>query len=124
MPSYYLVESYDAAVDHNGRSSAGVVGDPLDRSIHEKIYLHVLPLEDRELGTMGPRVDEDGNKQHGRLALPRNDAFWIAVEGEVAWPKIFAPRLVSKCALDGGVPRAVALGPAELERLSKAGLTL
>ncbi len=124
MASYYLVESYDASVEHNGRSSVGVLGDPLDRSIREKIYLHVVPLEDRELGTMGPRVDEDGNKQHGRLALPRNEAFWIAVDGEVAWPKIFAPRLVSKCALQGGAPRPVPLGPGELERLAKVGLVL
>lgn len=125
MAENFLVESYLSGIDHNGRSSVGVLGEPLDRSIKEKIYLHVLPLNAGELASLGPRVDDDGNKQHGRLA-PRDEiAFWIAVEGEFAWPRVLAPRVVSKCALDAkGVPRPVALDAATLERLRKAGLQL
>lgn len=125
MSGNYLVESYLSGIDHNGRSSIGVLGDPLDRSIKEKIYLHVLPVTDREIALLGPRVDDDGNKQHGRLA-PRDEiAFWIAVEGEIAWPRVLAPRIVSKCELDAkGIPRPVPLDAAALERLRKAGLQL
>lgn len=102
-----------------------MLGDLLDRSIKEKIYLHVLPLSEREVASLRPRVDDDGNKQHGRLAPPDETAFWVAVEGEIAWPRVLAPRVVSKCELDAkGVPRPVPLDAATLDRLRKAGLQL
>ena len=78
MASYYLAESYEYAVDHGGRSSEGVVGDKLSPLIREKIYLHVLPLSDAEIAKLVPRLDEDGNKQHGRLAPPGEESFCIA----------------------------------------------
>jgi hypothetical protein len=117
--SYYVVESYDFAVDHGGRASRGVVGDYKGS---EKIYLHVLPLTDAEITKLSPRVDEDGNLQHARLALPRDEVFWIGVDGEVAWPGIHRPRITSRCDLVDDRPRPVALSADDLGRLRKAGV--
>ncbi|MCC6522608.1 MAG: hypothetical protein IT373_08110 [Polyangiaceae bacterium] len=117
--AYYLVESYLYSVDHGGRSSRGVVGE---HKGSEKLYLHVLPLSDAELAALGPRVDEDGNKQHDRLALPRNEDWWIAVEGEAAWPKVLRPRLTSRCADLARKPTPVPLSAEELGRLRASGV--
>ena len=69
--AHYVVESYDPSIDHGGRDSAGVI--PENRG-SEKIYLHVIPLADDEIKKLGPRVDENGNQEHARLALPRHRA--------------------------------------------------
>jgi hypothetical protein len=115
----YLVESYDHAVDHGGRRSAGVLGENKGK---EKIYLHVLSISDVDIKKLTTRVDESGNKQHDRLALPRNEEWWIAVDGEVAWPKLHAPRVFSRCNLVDGAPQPAALSDADLERLRKSGV--
>jgi hypothetical protein len=117
--SLYVVESYQFSVEHGGRDSQGVVGE---NKGSEKIYLHVLPLGDAELAKLAVRVDEDGNKQHDRLALPGRDEFWVAVEGEVAWPKIYRPRITSRCDSVGVKPRPVPLSTEDLDRLRKAGV--
>ena len=56
------------------------------------------------------------------LALPDRDDFWVAVEGEVAWPKIYRPRITSRCEQVGSKPQPVAAGDEDLERLRKAGV--
>jgi hypothetical protein len=117
----FIVESYAYSVDHGRFQSAGVIGEPKGS---EKIYLHVLALTPAELAALAPRVDEDGNKEHARLALPGNEEFWVAVDGEVAWPKILRPRLVSKCDLTAGTPTPVPLGAEDIDRLRKAGAVL
>ncbi len=88
--AYYLVESYHHVVDHK-TATRGALGEHVSRGSgaaksSEKIYLHVIEIADAEIAKLGPRVDEDGNKQHDRLALPRNEDWWVAVEGEHAWP--------------------------------------
>jgi hypothetical protein len=117
--AYYVVESYSFAVDHGGRSSQGVIGEHKGK---EKIYLHVLPVTDAEVAKLLARVDDDGNKQHDRLALPGNDEWWFAVEGEVAWPGIYRPRLTSHCTDVAAKPRPAPLPAEDLARLVKAGL--
>lgn len=117
--SLYVVESYQFAVEHGGRDSQGVVGE---NKGSEKIYLHVLPLTEAEVAKLAVRVDEDGNRQHGRLALPGRDDFWVAVEGEVAWPRLHRPRITSRCDDVGTKPRPVPLSDEDLARLRKAGL--
>ena len=117
--SYYVVESHEFSVDHNGRSSQGALGE---NKGSEKIYLHVLSLTDADLAKLAVRVDDNGNKQHDRLALPGRDDFWVAVEGEVAWPKIFRPRITSRCENVGTKPRPAAISEEDLERLRKAGV--
>jgi hypothetical protein len=115
----YVVESNMYAVDHNGRESQGVVGEHKGR---EKIYLHVLEVSDAEIGKLQTRVDEDGNKQHDRLTLPRVEEWWFAVEGEVAWPGIYRPRITSKCDDVDTKPRPASLSTEDAERLKKAGV--
>lgn len=118
--AYYVVESHDFSVDHGGRASQGVVADYKGR---EKIYLHVLPLSDDEIKRLAPRVDEHGNVENSRLALPRDEVWWIAVEGEAAWPNVYRPRIVSHCDLSGGgKPKPVPLSPEDLARLVKSGV--
>ena len=117
--AFYLAESNGYSVEHGGRSSAGVLGEHKGK---EKIYLHVLPVTDAEIEKLGPRVDEDGNKQHDRLALPRNEEWWIAVEGEAAWPGVHRPRITSRCTDVASKPRPVPLSAEDLDRLRKAGL--
>lgn len=121
--AYFVCESYDHAVDHGGRSSQGVLGEPLSPLLEEKVYLHVLPLTDAELKRLAPRRDEDGNRQHGRLALPGDEVFWIAVEGEFAYPKVFRPRIVSRCADGPTGPVPVPLSDDERARLAGAGVS-
>jgi hypothetical protein len=114
-----IAESYDFEVQHRGRQSLGVVADHAGR---EKLYLHVLELGDDDLGALGPRVDEDGNRQHDRLALPRNEEWWIAVEGEAFWPKLVRPKLRSCCTYVATKPRPAALSADDLARLRAAGV--
>ncbi len=118
--SYYVVESYDFAVDHGGRASKGVVGDYKGS---EKIYLHVLPLSDAEIAKLSPRVDEDGNRQHGRLALPRDEVFWIGVDGRGRLAG--DPPAAHHVALRAGrrSAEAVPLSADDLGRLRKAGVS-
>lgn len=118
--AYYVVESYDFDVEHGGRSSQGVKGDYKGS---EKIYLHVLPVTDAEIKQLKPRVDDNGNLEHSRLALPRNEVWWISADGEVSWPGIFRPKIVSSCDLsDGGKPKPMPLSEEDLGRLRKAGV--
>ncbi|MBK8256831.1 MAG: hypothetical protein IPK82_29685 [Polyangiaceae bacterium] len=117
--AYYVCESYDFSVDHNGRESQGVVGD---NPGSEKIYLHVLPLSDQDLTKLKVRVDEFGNKQSHRLALPGRDDFWVGIDGEVTWPKIVRPKLGSRCDVSSGKPVPAALSADDVERLKKAGV--
>lgn len=116
---FYVAESNSYAVEHGGRDSKGVVADYKGR---EKIYLHVLPLTDAEIQKLKPRVDEDGNTEHARLALPGVEEWWIAVEGEAAWPGIFRPRIVSRCEDIGQKPRPAPLSDEDLGRLRKIGV--
>ncbi len=117
--SFYVVESYEFSVEHNARESQGVVGE---NKGSEKIYLHVLELTGPDLAKLAVRVDDAGNKQHDRLALPGRDDFWVAVEGEVAWPKLYRPRITSRCDAVGSRPVPVPLSPDDLDRLRKAGV--
>jgi hypothetical protein len=116
---WYVVESYDYEVLHGGRESQGVVGEHRGS---EKIYLHALELSQADITQLGPREDEHGNRQHDRLALPRNEEWWIAVDGEVHWPKCFRPPIRSYCSDLGSRPKPVALPSADLERLRKVGV--
>ncbi len=117
----YVVESYDHQVFHEGRYSDGVVGQGPGR---EKIYLHVLDVSDADIARLTAREDEHGNKQSDRRSLPMNEEWWIAVEGDKVWPKTLRPKVVSRCRIEGGVPRPVPLGDDELEALRRAGATL
>lgn len=117
--TFYVCESYEPFVDHGGRESQGALGE---NKGSEKIYLHVLPLSDAEIKKLAVRVDENGNRQSDRLALPGRDDFWIAVEGEVAWPKIYRPRITSRCEDIATKPRPAPLSAEDLDRLRKAGV--
>ena len=118
----YVVESYDYQIFHNGVYSDGVVGDGPGR---DKLYLHVIALSDDDIKQLKPRQDEHGNQQSDRLALPRNEEWWIAVAGEKKWPKIPRPRIVSHCDFDeGGAPQPQALTPFARDKLRAAGITL
>lgn len=117
----YVVESYDYSVFHAGRYSDGVVGKG---GGSEKIYLHVLDISDADIGKLVAREDEHGNKQSDRRALPMNEEWWIAVEGDKAWPKTVRPKVVSRCVLDDDVPRPAPLGEEELAALRKVGASL
>jgi hypothetical protein len=116
---YYVVESHTWSVDHAGRTSEGMIGEHKGK---EKIYLHVLPVADADIGKLTVRVDEDGNKQHDRLALPGNEDWWFAVEGEAAWPGIYRPRITSRCTDVAVKPRPAPLSAEDLDRLRKAGV--
>jgi hypothetical protein len=116
--AHYLVESYAFTIDFGGRSSQGVVGEYKGS---EKIYLHVLEIGDADVARLATRVDDDGNKQHDRLALPREE-WWVAVEGEVSWPKVYRPKLCSRCENVGAKPKPVPLSADDIARLKKSGV--
>jgi hypothetical protein len=116
---WYLVESGDYTIEHGGRESAGVVAES---KASETIYLHVITLTDAEIDKLGAPTDEHGNKRHDRLALPRNEAWWVAIEGEAFWPKLYRPRIASRCAEQGGRYRPVPLPEEDLKRLRQAGV--
>ena len=119
MSSYYLVESSNYNVSQGGRDSQGVA---CTTKSGKTIYLHVLPLTEAEVKKLRAKKDDAGNADHTRFALPGRDDFWIAVEGEVAWPGIPRPRLTSHFEETDLGPVPVALTAAELELLRKAGL--
>jgi hypothetical protein len=113
----YLAESYEWQVLHDGRMSQGVVGEG---GSSERIYLHVIEVSDADAARLGPRVDENGNRESDRLALPRNEEWWIAVEGDKVWPKTVRPKLTSRCAIDAsGAPKPQPLSEAERDVLRK-----
>ena len=114
----YVVESNLFSVDHAGRESQGAAADIRGK---DKLYLHVLDVSDAEIGKLRPRVDEDGNKQHDRLALPGVEEWWFAVEGEAAWPGVHRPRITSRCLDVGTRPRPAPLAEEDAARLRKAG---
>jgi hypothetical protein len=115
----YLVESYDWELWHAGVTSQGALGEGPGS---EKIYLHVIEVGDDEIRRLAPRVDEHGNREHDRLALPSNEEWWIPVDGKKAYPKTFNPKIISR-ALTGsdGVARAQPLDEEALGALKKAG---
>lgn len=118
----YVVESYDWQIFHAGVYSDGVAGDGPGS---KKLYLHVIAITDEELKQLKAREDEHGNKESDRLALPRNEEWWIAVAGEKVWPKIPRPRIVSHCQTDeSGFPRPQPLSADAAEQLRKKGVTL
>ena len=118
----YLVESFEWRVLHDGAMSEGVAGQG---GGSEAIYLHVIAVEAAEIARLVPREDEFGNRQHERLALPRNEEWWIAIEGAKVWPKTYRPKLVSRCAIDErGLPCPVALNLAGQEALTALGVKL
>jgi hypothetical protein len=117
---FYVAESHSYAVDHGGRESKGVLSEHKGK---EKIYLHVLPITEPEIAKLAPRVDEHGNTDHSRLALPDVEEWWIAVEGEAAFPKLYRPRITSRCEDIDTKPKPAALSAEDLERLRKSGIT-
>jgi hypothetical protein len=114
----YVVESYNKTIEHGGHEPYGVTGIG---GGSERVYLYVISVTDAELARLRPRVDEDGNKQHDRLALPDRFDWWIAIDGEKVWPGTVSPKIRSRCSLDeNGVPTPVPLDAeerAQLERL-------
>ncbi len=121
MTALYVVESGFFEVEHGAQRSRGVAGSG---GGGEKLYLHVLSLSEGEIAKLGPRVDEEGNKQHARLALPGNEEWWVALEGEVAWPGTHRPRVVSSCDLSGAAPRPRPLSADDRAALARVGVTL
>jgi hypothetical protein len=119
VPSFYLVESSYFTVSHGVRESQGMLGDT---KAAERIYLHVLPLTGAEVKSLRPRPDEHGNLDHTRFALRGRDDWWIAVEGEASWPKLFRPRMTSRFKETDMGPVAAPLTDAELDLLRSAGL--
>lgn len=113
----YVVESYLKTIEHGGHDPYGVIGSGGSR---ETIYLYVIEISDAEVKRLRPRVDENGNKQHDRLALPDREDWWIAVEGEKVWPSTVSPRITSKCAVDEhGVPHPRPLSQSEIAQLER-----
>lgn len=116
----YVVESTFFEVHHGAQRSKGVVGVGGGK---EKIYLHVLELSDAEVAKLGPRVNEDGNRESDRRALPGNEEWWIAFDGERSWPGIVRPKVRSRCDLDAsGAPTPHALDADEFDALAKIGV--
>lgn len=121
MPRF-VVESTFHEIEHAGTKTLGVLGKGPGS---EEIYLFVIAIDARDLAKLGPRVDEDGNRQHDRLALPGNEEWWIAIEGEKVWPGTIRPRVTSRCTLDdAGVPAPHALDDVERAALEKLGVSL
>ncbi len=121
MSASYLVESFFHQVLHSGRTSNGVLGEG---GSSERIYLHVIALTPAEIARLRPRQDDDGNKQHDRLAPPGTDEWWIATEGTKIWPKTVRPKLASRCRFEASVPAPEPLGDADLATLRKLGADL
>ncbi|NUP08949.1 MAG: hypothetical protein HOW73_23110 [Polyangiaceae bacterium] len=118
----YVAESYNYTIEHGGHVSMGVVGAG---GGSEKIYLHVIPITDAEIAKLRARVDESGNKQHDRLALPDREDWWVAVDGEKTWPGSLSPKVRSKSSFDGSsAARPAALSEAELTELRRLKVKL
>ena len=76
----------------------------------------------RRVGPAVIIVDEDGNRQSDRLALPRNEEWWIPLQGKKSWPKTVNPAITSGCRMgEDGIPRAQPLTDGQLAKLKKAG---
>ena len=121
MPKY-VVESYEWQVLHDGVMSDGVVGQG---GAPESIYLHVLELPEETMQKLVPRVDVHGNRESDRLALPRNEEWWIPIEGRKSWPKTVNPKVTAGCRMgEDGIPRAQPLTDAQIAKLKKAGAKL
>ena len=115
----FLVESYDWQIVHDGVMSDGALGQGGGA---ESIYLHVIDIDEDTIRKLVPRVDDNGNRQSDRLALPRNEEWWIPVEGRKAWPKTVNPKITAGCEMGAdGIPRAKPLDEAALAALKKAG---
>jgi hypothetical protein len=113
----FVVESSFHEIEAGGRKSLGAVGVGPGS---EKLYLHAVELAAKDLAKLGPRVDEDGNKQHDRLAQPGNEEWWIAVDGETSWPGTVGPKVRSRCQLDeSGVPSPIPADDRELAELRR-----
>jgi hypothetical protein len=119
--SLYVVESHSFEVRHNGRASHGVVGE---HKGSEKIFLHVLPLSDADIARLATRVDEHGNKQSDRFAIPHNDDFWLSLDGEVLWPSLPRAKIRSRVQFAGRKVVPVALTETELAALRGAGVVV
>lgn len=118
----FVVESNLYTLEQGGHDSVGVVGTG---GGSEKIYLHVVPISEAESRELAVRVDEDGNRQHDRLALPNRYDWWIAVDGEKRWPGTLSPRITSRCPPDAaGVPAPAPLSAAELGELARVKASL
>ncbi len=115
----YLVESHDWQLFHGGATTDGALGQG---GGSEKIYLHLIEVSDDDIARLVPRVDENDNRDHSRLALPNNDEWWVPVDGKKAYPKTFNPKVISRCLTGGdGIPKAQPVGGADLALLKKAG---
>lgn len=114
----YVVESYFHHIAEPGvKTTTGAVGQG---GGSEKVYLHVMELDERTVASLAPRVDEHGNKQHDRLARPGDEDLWIAVEGEKVWPGTVRPKVVSRCTLpEGGKPVPRPITDEELAELRR-----
>ena len=118
----YLVESYDWQILHDGVMSDGKLGQGGGA---ESIYLHVIKVGDDAIKRLVPRVDDAGNRQSDRLALPNNEEWWIPVEGRKAWPKTVNPKICSGCAMGtDGIPRARPLSSEAEAKLKSLGATI
>jgi hypothetical protein len=118
----YIVESQEWQILYDGQMSDGALGQG---GGPDKIYLHVIDVADDAIKRLVPRVDEHGNRESDRLALPNNDEWWIAVSGRKAWPKTFNPKLISTCEIGAdGIPRAKPLSEPQLAVLKKLGVAL
>ncbi len=120
--SLYLVESHDWQILYSGCMSDGALGQGGGA---EKIYLHVIEVSDEQIAKLAPRVDDDGNRQSDRLALARNDEWWIAVDGRKAWPKTYNPKITSGCEMGAdAIPRARPLSDEQVATLKKLGVAV
>ena len=63
----YIVESHDYLVDHAGKRSEGVIGSGKSS---EKVYLHVIDIEERDIARLSAMVDEFGNRERETAQLP------------------------------------------------------
>ncbi len=119
MPSYFLVESSYFRVHHGGRDSQGLACTAKNG---QTIYLHVIPVAEAELAKLRAKKDDAGNADHTRFALPGRDDWWIAVEGELAWPGIHRPRITSHFVETDRGPAPSPLTEAELDLLRRSGV--
>lgn len=119
MPLYVVESFFHALEEPFVRSKGNVLGVGPGK---EKIHLFVAELDGATIAKLAKRVDEDGNTQSDRLALPRNEDWWIALEGERSWPGIPRPKITSRCTYDAsGAPAPRPLDDDELAALRKVG---
>lgn len=116
--SLYVIESGFHSLDEPFiRSKGNVLGVGPGK---EKIHLFVAELDEKTIAKLRPRIDPDGNAQSERRALPDNEDWWIALEGEKAWPGIPRPKITSRCNYDAsGAPVPRPLDEDDLAALRK-----